>query len=551
MDEETVLILSIGLCFGMVLLATQVGFSAELGAFVMGSLIAETVLAEKIEHLTQPIKQFFGTIFFVSVGMMIDPQAMYTYAGPIFAITLLTVAGKFFFSGLGALISGQPLKQAVQIGSSMAQIGEFAFIVAALGLSLGVISEFLFPIAVGVSAITTFTTPYLIKFSEPLYSVIVKILPVKWVARLDAYTSETQKNKDNPLWKKMLREYYSILTINSIILVAIALLFKYTFIPFVDEQIESILWRNMVLISAATLLAAPFLWAILIKKIKLKEGNESVNAYYLNYSLTGITLHAIRFLLGIFLIGFFVDQITTTRYALMVAVPVIVVLLWFFSDKVQKVHQRIEERFMSNLNERERLAYIQNKGTIELQQKNEETRSHFQEWNAYVAELETAATVSFAGMTLYELNWKEQYGINVVYIRRNDRTLHLPNGNHRILPYDKVGILGTDEQISQLKLAFDQIAQQADNEDDIDIDDIQLIKAQVTLANPYSGKTIKASGIQKDLRSHVVGIERTGNRLLNPSSSEMILPNDIVWLVGDTHRIKACLKDHRENFLEV
>jgi len=551
MDEETVLILSIGLCFGMVLLATQVGFSAELGAFVMGSLIAETVLAEKIEHLTQPIKQFFGTIFFVSVGMMIDPQAMYTYAGPIFAITLLTIGGKFFFSALGALISGQPLKQAVQIGSSMAQIGEFAFIVAALGLSLGVISEFLFPIAVGVSAITTFTTPYLIKFSEPLYSTIVKILPAKWIVRLDAYTSETQKNKDNPLWKKMLREYNSILITNSIMLVAIALLFKYTFIPFLDVHIESVLWRNIVLISVATLLASPFLWAILIKKIKLKEGNESVNSYYLNYSLTGISLHAIRYLLGIFLIGFFIDQITTTRYALMVAVPVIVALLWFFSDKVQKIHQRIEQQFMSNLNEREQLAYIQNKGTIELQQKNEETRRHFQEWNAYVTELEAGATLSFAGMTLYELNWKEQYGINIVYIRRNERTLHLPNGKQRILPYDKVGILGTDEQISQLKLVFDQIVQQADNEDEIDINDIQLIKAQITEANPYSGKTIKASGIRKDLHSHVVGIERNGERILNPSSSETIFANDIVWLVGDTHRIKACLNDHRENFLEV
>lgn len=551
MDEETVLILAIGLCFGMVLLATQVGFSAELGAFVMGSLIAETVLAEKIEHLTQPIKQFFGTIFFVSVGMMIDPQAMYTYAGPILAVTSLTIVGKFFFSGLGALISGQPLKQAVQIGSSMAQIGEFAFIVAALGLSLGVISEFLFPIAVGVSAITTFTTPYLIKFSEPLYGTIVKILPVKWVARLDVYTSETQKNKDNPLWKKMLQEYNRILITNSIILVAITLLFKYTFIPFLTTQIESVLWRNVVLISAATLLASPFLWAILNKKITVKDGNETVNSYYLNYSVTAISLHAVRYLLGIFLIGFFIDQITTTKYALMVAVPVIVVLLWFFSDKVQKIHQRIEQRFISNLNERERLAYIQNKGNIALQHKNEEAKKHFQEWNAYVTELEAVDTIFFAGMTLYELNWKEKYGIHIVYIRRNDRTIHLPNGKHRILPYDKVGILGTDEQISQVKLLFDQTIQQADNEEDIDINYIQLIKVQVTEANPYSGKTIKTSGIRKDLRSQVVGIERTGNRMLNPGSSEMIFVNDVVWLVGDTRRIKACLENHQGNFLEL
>lgn len=551
MDDETVLILSIGLCLGMVLLATQVGFSAELGAFVMGSLIAETVLAEKIEHITQPIKQFFGTIFFVSVGMMIDPHAMYIYAGPIFAITVFTILGKFFFSGLGALISGQPLKQSIQIGSSMAQIGEFAFIVAALGLSLGVISEFLFPIAVGVSAITTFTTPYFIKLSEPLYHKIIKLFPEKWIVRLDNYTSETQKSKNNPFWKKMLREYNRILILNSIILVAIALLFKYAIIPFFNKQIENELVRNIVLITTATLLASPFLWAILIKKINIKDGDNTVNSYYLNYSVTGITLNAVRYLVGIFLIGFFIDQITTTKYALIISVPIIVILLWIFSDKVQKVHQRIEGQFISNLNERERLEYIQNKGNLELQQKNEEAKKGLQEWNAYVAELEASDRIVFAGMTLNELKWKEQFGINVAYIRRNDRTIHLPNAEQRILPYDKVGILGTEDQISQLKIVFEQSDWDDSSDEDIDINDIKLSKITISKTNPYVGKTIKVSGIQKDLRCHVVGIERDETRILNPGSSQMLLANDVVWLVGDTHRIEYFLKEHKADFLEV
>ena len=551
MDDETVLILSIGLCFGMVLLATHVGCSAELGAFVMGSLIAETVLAEKIEHLTLPIKQLFGTIFFVSVGMMIDPQAMYNYAGPIFAITLLTIIGKFFFSGLGALISGQPLKQAVQIGSSMAQIGEFAFIVAALGLSLGVISEFLFPIAVGVSAITTFTTPYFIKLSGPLYNVIVYNLPDNWIARVDAYTSETQKRSYNPLWKKMLQEYNRILVINSIILVAIALLFKYIFIPFLNVQIENLLWKNMLLISVATLLASPFLWAILNKKITIKEGNEAVNSYYLNYSLTGVVLHAIRFLVGIFLIGFFIDQVATTRYALVTAVPLIAAMLWFFSGKIQKIHQGIERQFIQNLNEREHLEYIQNKGVLELQQKNKEANKHFQEWDAYVTELEASDTISFAGMSLYELNWKENFGINIVYIRRNERTIHLPNGRQRILPNDKIGVLGTEDQISQLKFVFDQKDDEKESEEGIDINDIQLTKIQLAQGSSYCNKTIKNSGMQKDLHSHVVGIERNESRMLNPGSSEMILANDIIWLVGNRQKIKACLTNHQANFREV
>jgi CPA2 family monovalent cation:H+ antiporter-2 len=550
MDEETVLILSIGLCLGMVLLATQVGFSAELGAFVMGSLIAETVMAEKIEHVTQPIKQFFGTIFFVSVGMMIDPEAMYTYAGPIVAVTLLTIFGKFTFSALGALISGQPLKQAVQIDSSMAQVGEFAFIVAALGMSLGVISDFLFPIAVGVSAITTFTTPYFIKFSDRTYDGIVRILPAKWVTQLEAYTIEAQQANDDPLWKKILKEYNTVLLTNSIILIAITLVFKYTVIPFLDAQIENDVWRNVVLTIAAGLISFPFLWAILVKKISVKGDDGAIQQYYLNYSLTSISLHAIRYLLGIFLIGFFVDQITTTRYALMVAVPTIIVLLRLFSDRVQKIYQRIENQFMSNLHEREQLELIKNKAILEIQHKNEESKKHFQEWNAYVTELEASDTVFFAGMTLYELNWKELYGINIVYIRRNNRTIHLPDGKQRILPFDKVGVLGTDEQISQLKVLFDQKILGERGEEDIDTSDIKLIKVRVTETNPYSGQTIKAAGIRKDLRCQVVGIERTGRRILNPGSSELIHASDILWLVGDVIRIKECLKNYKENFVE-
>src|SRR5690554_3607269 len=360
----------------------------------------------------------------------------------------------------------------------MAQIGEFAFIVAALGLSLGVISDFLFPIAVGVSAITTFTTPYLIKFSGPLYDGIIKILPTKWIERLDAYSSETQTIKNDPLWKKILREYYRTLATNSIILIAIVLLFKYIFVPFLSTQLESLLWRNVILISSSAILASPFLWAILIRKINIKEEDESVNSYYLKYSLTGISLNVIRYILGVLLIGFFIDQITTTRYALMTSVPIIVVLLWFFSDKVQKIHQRIELQFISNLNERERLEYIENTISREIQHKNEETKKQLQEWNAYVTELETDDKISFAGLTLDELDWKKKYGINIVYIRRSDRTIHLPNGQERILPFDKVGVLGTEEQISQVKFLFDHTERQGTYEEDIDINDIGLVKVR-------------------------------------------------------------------------
>src|SRR5690606_17196351 len=209
-DDETLLILTLGLCLGMVVLATEVGFSAELGAFIMGSIIAETTKAETVEHLIKPVKNLFGAVFFVSVGMMIDPQAIIEYGWPVVIVTTITLFGKLGSTTFGALLSGQTLKQSVQVGMSMAQIGEFAFIVATLGLSLGVISDFLFPVAVGASAITTFTTPYLIKYSEPFYGFLERVLPEKWVRNLNRYSSSTQNIQAESAWKALLRSYATI-----------------------------------------------------------------------------------------------------------------------------------------------------------------------------------------------------------------------------------------------------------------------------------------------------------------------------------------------------
>src|SRR5688500_679093 len=246
LDEETLLILSVGLCLGMVVLATAVGFSAELGAFIMGSIIAETTSAEKIEHVTKPVKDLFGAVFFVSVGMMIDPEAIMQYGWPVVVVTFLTLFGKLFSTTLGALLSGQPLKQSVQVGMSMAQIGEFAFIVATLGLSLGVISNFLFPVAVGASAITTFTTPYQIKYSEPLYLFIESRLPAKWIRGLNNYSSGTQNIQAESEWRAVIKSYINIAITNGVVLLALMLLSINFLIPWVRGEVDEPLARSIV-----------------------------------------------------------------------------------------------------------------------------------------------------------------------------------------------------------------------------------------------------------------------------------------------------------------
>ncbi len=528
MDAETTLIFSVGLCFGMVILATQVGFSAELGAFVMGSIIAETTMAEKVEHITQPLKQFFGTVFFVSVGMMIDPNAMVEYAWPIIAITLLTIFGKFFFSGLGALISGQPLKQSIQIGMSMAQIGEFAFIVATLGLSLGVISDFLFPVAVGVSAITTFTTPYMMKAADPFYDWIMKRLPEKWSQRIENYALETEKMNSNPKWQEITKEYIRIIILNTIILIGIILFFRFLLIPFINNNIPDPLYQNIITILLAVVVSAPFLWAILTKKPKSMENVETNNT-------ATIALNIVRFLLGAFLIGLFIDQLTSTEYAIIFALPVVLFLLWFFSKRIQRIYQSIEDQFLSNFNERENEQLLKNKTTLELRQKNQELKEKLKAWDAHIAVMEVDPLAKYIGIRLEELKWKEKFGINVVYIKRGENLISMPGRSNRLLPYDKVGILGTDEQFQNFKTTFEERETELE---DSDASQIALKKILIDRTCKYQGKDIRHSGIREDLLSQVVGIEREDGRILNPESNEMIKENDILWMVGNRKKLR-------------
>ncbi|MGV3509462.1 MAG: cation:proton antiporter, partial [Sphingobacteriaceae bacterium] len=352
LDEETLLILSVGLCLGMVVVATQVGFSAELGAFIMGSILAETTKAEKVEHLIKPVKDLFGAVFFVSVGMLIDPVIIMEYKWQVLWVTLLTLFGKLFSTTIGALLSGQPLKQSVQVGMSMAQIGEFAFIVAALGLSLGVTSDFIFPVAVGASAITTFTTPYLIKFSPNFYDFIVKILPAKWVSTLSNYSSSTQNIQAESNWKKVTTAYINIAITNGIMILALMLLSVKFLLPFLEDRIENDIILGIITLILSLGLAFPFIWAFMTKR----PNNMSYKELWLdkNYSHGPLlVLEISRNVIGIIIISIWVDKLFTTTIAILVIVPIIVVVLFLFSQRIKKFYQRLEGRFLSNLNARE------------------------------------------------------------------------------------------------------------------------------------------------------------------------------------------------------
>lgn len=537
MDDETLLILALGLCLGMVVVATQVGFSAELGAFIMGSIIAETTLAEKVEHLIKPVKDLFGSVFFISVGMMINPEAMVEYAWPIVCVTLLTLFGKLFSTTLGALISGQPLKQSVQVGMSMAQIGEFAFIVATLGLSLGVISEFLFPVAVGASAITTFTTPYLIKFSEPFYNFVAKILPDKWVRRLNRYSTSTQSIQAESAWKIVLKSYSRIAMINGIILLALSLLSVNFLQPFVNERVESETLRIIILLVVSLGAAAPFMWAFMAKRPNNSAYKELwIDKKYNRGPLLMVEIS--RNIAGVLIIGFWIDRLTSTEVALLVAIPIMVLVLFLFSKRIQKFYQRIESRFITNLNAREAAAATvsnQNTAQTDTGRKRMEFRSELLPWDAHILEMEVNPYADYIGKPLMELAWREKYGINIAYIKRGDQLINIPGRNNRLLPFDHVGIIATDDQVQVFKPVFDTKVDLTWKE--LDISDISLEKILVDEHSRLKGLSIRNSGLRERTNGLVVGIQRENERILNPDSSAVFEWGDMVWIVGERKKI--------------
>lgn len=540
LDEETLLILSIGLCLGMVVLATQVGFSAELGAFIMGSIIAETTSAEKVEHLTKPVKDLFGSVFFVSVGMMIDPEAIMKYGWPVILVTLLTLFGKLFSTTIGALLSGQPLKQSVQVGMSMAQIGEFAFIVATLGLSLGVISDFLFPVAVGASAITTFTTPYLIKFSEPLYFFLEKFLPESWIKRLNRYSTGTQSIQAETEWKIVLKSLRNIIVTNIIFLLILIWLSLNFLVPYLDSTIEDQTLSGIVALVISLGIGLPFLWAIMAKK---PERHAYKELWLENRYNDGplVLLEASRVLLGVIVIGFWTFQIMSTKIAIFTVVPIITIILFLFAKRMNAFHKRLELRFLTNLNARE--TELANTLTARMFRKNADIESRLGPWDAHIIQIEAPPNAPYIGKPLKKLQWREQYGINVVYIKRGENVIHVPDRNQFILPFDQVGIVATDSQIAVFKPVFDQTNEMSENGKEVDINEIVFDKLVVNEYTKLKGLTIRDSGLRESTNGLVVGIERNDERILNPDSSTVFEWGDVIWIVGERTRIQALKED--------
>ena len=536
MSEETLLIVSLGLCFGMVVMAVRTGFSAAFGAFIMGSILAETVEAESIERLVKPVKDLFGAVFFVSVGMMVDPAMIVEYALPIIVITLAVIFGQSLFGTLGVLLAGQPLKTAMQCGFSLTQIGEFAFIIASLGVSLHVTSDFLYPIVVAVSVITTFLTPYMIRFAEPASNFVDTHLPVKWKNFLLHYSSGSQTMNHESLWKKLILALTRITIVYSIVSIAVvALAFRFL-VPLFLEHIPGI-WGRLLAAVVIILFISPFLRAIMIKKNHSAEFVTLWNDSRGNRAPLVATI-VIRILIAVSFVMFVISGLFKVSVGLLLGVAVLLVIMMILSRQLKKQSIMIERKFFQNLRYRDMRAEY-------MGEKKPEYAGRLLSRDLHLTDFEVPGESAWAGKTLAELNFGKKYGIHVVSILRGRKRINIPGASVRLFPEDKIQVIGTDEELNQFSSEMEKAA--ILETDVVEKSEMILRQFRVDAHSIFLGKTMRESGIREQYHCLIVGVERGEETLHAPDPHEPFMEDDVVWIVGENADVYKLVGQKNEN----
>ncbi|MCI9285940.1 MAG: sodium:proton antiporter [Muribaculaceae bacterium] len=517
LNSETLLIVSMGLCLGMAVFSVACGFSLALGAFVMGSILAGTSFAERIERLTMPVKDLFGSVFFISVGMMVNPSVIADYWLPILLLSGVVIVGMIFFGTFGMLLTGQTLRVAIESGFSLTQIGEFAFIIASLGMSLGVLDAQIYPIVVAVSVVTTFTTPYFIRMADPAYDIVVRILPRRLHFLIDRYTSTAtaEQNAIAELWRSLIKRYLWRVVLYSIVLIAISVISLRYVLPFCTEFSPG--WGKLLATVLSLAAMAPFLMALTYPASRKTE-RARLRQCNARFDVPLIIMTVVRLLIAMVIIVYLLSSIYSMAVGWTLGVALFIILIMSFSNNVRKRLQRIETRFIDNLNERE----LRRSGA-----KNAIVP------NLHLAYMTVGYACPFVGEQLRNSGLRSRYGVSVSSIQRGNSMIMVPGADARIFPGDIIGIIGTDEEIQALLPVMEA---SDDAESAPDHDDIRLTSVKLTATSPLIGKTLPTSGLRDTYESLLVAVQ-TEDTYSQPDPARPFMEGDVLWLVGDMHRL--------------
>ena len=534
-NNETLLIVALGLCCGMAVLSTKVGFSSAFGAFVMGSILAETIEAEKIIKLVEPVKNLFGAIFFVSVGMLVDPKILIEYAIPILALVGSLLIGQAIFGTFGFMLGGESLKSAMRCGFSMAQIGEFSFIIASLGLSLGVISNYLYPVVVAVSVITTFLTPYMIRLATPTYQVMEKHLPKRLINILNHFAMSHPSTTQQSKWKSLLRQML-INTVAYSILTAAVIALMFTFVlPFTRSLFPGwkLHWYANAITGILTLvLIAPFLRAIIMKKNHSSEWKRlwvesSINRIPLLFTIV------VRFVIALAFIFYICNYLTRFTDALMIIIGIAVVSLMIASRWTKKRSIKMERLFIHNLRSRDIMAQVNG-------EKKPLYEGHLLDRDIHIGDFDVPEDSSWGGKTLKELHLRERFGVDMSSIMRGSQRLNIPNGDTVIFPGDKLQVIGNDDQLQKFATALSTDLIPEDLE--IEKREMKLRQLIISGKSEFCGKSLLESGIRDKYNCMVVGLEEGQENLTKIAPTRTFEKGDILWIVGEESDLQKIME---------
>lgn len=531
LNDEILLIVSIGLCFGMVALATSVGFSSALGAFVMGSILAETTESEHIDHIVEPIKNLFGAIFFVSVGMMVAPSVIIEHWAIILLIAVIVIISHIIFAGAGIVLTGNGLNTAVHTGFSLAQLGEFGFIIAGVGCTLGVMRDFIYPVIIAVSVITTFTTPFMIKLADPCYNLLSKKLPASWISRLEQTNdSEKQTAAEHNEWKTLLNAYFTRIVLYGVILIAIYIGSKLYLRPTVEKLLPELSSTVQKIIEVGVTLAVmlPFLFGLGVhsgsisksapKLLKEKPSNI--------WPIMGLIFARSFLAIGIVLavLSSYFHLAGWTVLAIFFAG---IIFILFARQSIHK-YSTLEMRFLSNYNEKEESERRSKPVTSSVSQK-------LADYDVHTEILTVSQNSTYAGKPLKDIPFRAETGANIIKITRGSMNMIVPSGDVILFPGDQMLAVGTSAQLESLR----NMIAVAVAPDVPDSGSAFKIEPETLATDSFlTGKTLRDTNLRK-YHCMVISVLRGSQFITNPEPDFRFREGDTVWIAGNVGELET------------
>ena len=534
MSHETLLIVSLGLCFLMVVVAVKMNYSSAFGAFMMGSILAETIEAEEINKLVEPVKDLFGAIFFVSVGMLVNPSVIVEYAVPIVVLVLTILVGQAVFGTFGYLLSGQPLKVAMQSGFCMAQIGEFAFIIASMGNSMHVTAHYLYPVVVAVSVITTFLTPYMIRLAVPAYNLVEAHLP-QFLRRVLEEEGGLPAVNNESVWKRLLLVLAKQVLAYSFLSVAVITMSLHFLLPF-TRHVFTHWWGNAVCGVVTLLVISPFLRAMVMRKNHSDDFRQLWSEHRFNRFPLVFTI-VVRYFIASAFVFYVINFLSPYSTLAHWFVSLLIVLVFMASKKLKKGSIMLEHSFLRNLHSREMMAA--ENGKIRPQYA-ERLRS----LDVHLTQITLPMNTVFAGKTLRELDLAKRDGVMVAAIFRKGKNVHIPGSSERLFPGDVLQIIGNDVRLKEF-------AQRVESEiyasTELEEGQEMILRNFVVTANSaFCNKKVSECGLRERYQCMLAGFHEEGkSQLVLPSASRVIREGDNLWVVGERTAITGLLQSEQ------